>query len=937
MFTKINLGFGLCLLVILGVLLGPAKHASAAPVKNEDFTNFDYSILAFENGGKPARVDVQINGTSYAFIDTNTTDNNLNLRFLGSGSFICGPQVSGGGSGITIKGSPIETGSGKAYYSATITLGHSGDTTKKCSDIPEKDIQLVKDVPIKVYYDLNSAGAPSATPAPPGALNGQHCTLSQAAPSGYTCDCPTPSNPLDCTLTDGTTAPTSTTKQDCWSGGILGLEWIMCSVLHGIDQGVSALDSVIKCELEFNTTASSSCSSTQYLNDSKQGVQKAWASFRVLATALIVIIMLVAIFSQAINWGPLDAYTLRKAIPKLVAAVILIQLSWFLVKFAIDFTNDLGHGIQALMYAPFGGDANMNLPGLLSGAQSTTPGLDTNAASFNLFETLSLVAAGVGLAFLTGAGALALALPVLMALLIGFFVLVARKVLIILCVILVPIALVAWILPGTKRYFDLWWKTFSRMLMMFPLIIALISAGRIFAFISSGSPGQHAVVPNLAQFQFFGHHFALPLTQLAAFGLVNYILVLVGYFGPYAALPKTLQWSGAALGAVGGALGNLGRRASQPSSKYLGEKAAFSRQQRGAERAARIADDRSRFGKWDKLVAGKYNPFLTRSARRRQFAATRAQGRKTADEAAAEAVIGSKYESANHEDKLTALVAAAQGHVDQKTGLDGREAAVQRFALDKLAEFGDWDKISDLRSGGHMDQQVWEQFVARNIGKIHEKAPHLSPLKPDLSDLSAEEIPNFHEIAMRELEQQVVHGKVRKPDTGELVDAPDPAVQRRRAIDLADRALTNPNISGRLTSEQRDVLVRIRNLAGPELLMPSDPGDPASVSRATNARINYGRQLGSGTLARPDQDVFEQHIVDLRDQGDASVEAREAYNHVVQAAHAELATRVQRAEHEAVAKGQLPDEVAAARKVAEDAAAIDRQRLVAKGLVPKTW
>ena len=51
----------------------------------------------------------------------------------------------------------------------------------------------------------------------------------------------------------------------------------------------------------------------------------------------------------------LDAYTLRRMLPRVVAGAIVLTISWPLMKFFVTLSNDLGYGIQSLLYAPFHG------------------------------------------------------------------------------------------------------------------------------------------------------------------------------------------------------------------------------------------------------------------------------------------------------------------------------------------------------------------------------------------------------------------------------------------------------------------------------------------------------------------------------------------------------------------------------------------------------
>lgn len=672
-------------------------------------------------------------------------------------------------------------------------------------------------------------------------------------------------------------------------GGDFGLSWVVCPILGGIDSVVNKLNNIIEGQLIFNTE-----------EDFGEGqeVKQAWSSVKNIATTLVVIAMLVMVISQAVSWGPFDAYTVRKMLPRLVVAVIVMQLSWELFSWTIELANDLGQGIAQILYKPFGGTENMSLKNLV--------GNSTVGGASALFSLAAATAVGVTAFILAPFGTLLIALPAVAGLFIAFLVLLVRKILIILCMVLVPIALASWILPGTQKYWKFWHETFSKLLLMFPLIIAVIASGRIFAYIAGQGTSNEG---------------------LANGTVIKFVMIIVGVFAPYWLLPKTFQWGGRALGNISGAINDRSKGLIDRPRKYASEQDRIRRDQIKQDRAARLAFGESRYPKWDKLLAGKYNIGKGR-ARSRQYEMTRARGREEAEKAAQEAVIGSKYEAATHRQKLDGLFAAAQGHEDATTELNGNNPAVRRWALDRLAEFGDWDAITNLRSRGLVDDRDWQAFTAKNISAIHQKAPHLSPLRPDLTELAAEDIPNWHNSTVGELEEQATHGVMRNKATGMMERSADPVAQRRRAVEQATRALESPYVLGRLTEEQRNALQRVRNLGGTELLAANDP------RLASSARVNYGLQIGGGNLTPADQDVFEDNVLHIKSQTAASTQAREIYDQVVTAAHTELGARVQRAEQEAIAQGATPAQIMGVRAAAETAASADRARLVRKGLIP---
>jgi len=346
----------------------------------------------------------------------------------------------------------------------------------------------------------------------------------------------------DPTGTGGPTTPT------CESNFSSVFAFFMCPALREADDAAQGLFAFVERELCINTGNVSSTGNPPCEDEKNiftDDIERIWNAFRIIASALLVIIMLVMVISQAFSIGPVDAYTLRKLLPRLVAAVILIQISWIMLKWFVDLSNDLGTGITQIMFAPFGGVQNMQLEDLVGqGVRATTGG----GAAQPIFEVFGTLAA-VGLAVANLPGLLALAFFAIVSLFMAFFVLILRKMLIILLVVLAPIALILWILPGTDRYWQFWKDNFTKLLLMFPLIMAMIAAGRIFAYIAAqtatmftpklgvASVGPIAV-PNFADIE----------------GFVGLVMVIVAFFAPYLLIYKTFSWGGSLLGAGSRAL-----------------------------------------------------------------------------------------------------------------------------------------------------------------------------------------------------------------------------------------------------------------------------------------------------------------------------------------------------------------------------------------------
>lgn len=286
------------------------------------------------------------------------------------------------------------------------------------------------------------------------------------------------------------------------------LTWILCPIVDVLAQIVNFVDNLITNQLNVKTNAIF-CSS-QTCN----AYYAAWESFRDIALGLMTIVGLVLIISQALGLEILDAYTIRKTLPRLLIAAIAITLSWPLMQFAIQLSDDLGFGVRHLIYAPFaqlGDSIDLSFGGGIGNLFGSVAAAGGAIAAVPLW-----IVAGGPAALLAYVGTAALAVGV------AILVLILRQIAIILLMLLSPLALVAYILPNTQRVFRMWWESFSRALLMFPLIAAFIATGRVFSAIAIHNGGA-----------------------------VNQLIGFAAYFAPYFMIPLTFRMAGSAVGAMG--------------------------------------------------------------------------------------------------------------------------------------------------------------------------------------------------------------------------------------------------------------------------------------------------------------------------------------------------------------------------------------------------
>lgn len=248
-----------------------------------------------------------------------------------------------------------------------------------------------------------------------------------------------------------------------------GIDWILCPL---INIGTGAITGVGNALATFLYTPTQQIFTPQF--------QTVFNTFRNLGIAILVIVGLVMVASQAAGLEIFAAYTVRKALPRIVIAAIGMAVAWPILLFVITFFNDLGTWANQL---------------IVSTVSSTSSG--ASLSSFDGGSILELIIGGAaGAAYLIvigGAGvALSLLGTLLLALLIGFFVLAIRQMVILVAVLIAPLAIAMAVLPGTATLWNFWRKSLITALVMFPLIMAFLGAGEALSSIAmaaSQAPG----------------------------------------------------------------------------------------------------------------------------------------------------------------------------------------------------------------------------------------------------------------------------------------------------------------------------------------------------------------------------------------------------------------------------------------------------------------
>lgn len=238
-----------------------------------------------------------------------------------------------------------------------------------------------------------------------------------------------------------------------------GIGWIICPILNFTANLADGAYGIVASFLEVQPLLTTGTSEPIY---------QAWSVMRNFANVAFVIAFMIIIFSQITSFG-ISNYGIKRMLPRLIVAAILVNISYWICAIAVDVTNILGGSIKELFD---GIGATFESPNFdaLGGAQTW---------SNITMLILSLVVVGAAILYVTLSALIPILITVIAALLSTLIILAVRQALIILLIVISPLAFVAFLLPNTQRLFSSWRNLFQTLLLMFPIIAAIFGASAL--------------------------------------------------------------------------------------------------------------------------------------------------------------------------------------------------------------------------------------------------------------------------------------------------------------------------------------------------------------------------------------------------------------------------------------------------------------------------
>ena len=295
-------------------------------------------------------------------------------------------------------------------------------------------------------------------------------TPSDSTPSGSTpsdTETPSGSNP---TSSDSDSNSSSSSEDNCYSQtGAIG--WLVCPSTGVLTKAVDGIYSVIAKFLSIKPL----------LSDVSSPIYQVWSYVRNITNIVFIVFILVIILSQLSGVG-ISNYGIKRTLPKIIIAAILVNLSWIICVLAVDLSNILGSSLRSFF-------SNIEESTVASGLLASTP----DAIKLNWGDLAGLIISGGAIAgFTIGlSGGLASLLWPLILMVISAFISVcialvtvaARQALVYLLIMISPLAFVCYLLPNTENWYKKWKNMLFQMLIFYPAFSVLFGASSLASWV----------------------------------------------------------------------------------------------------------------------------------------------------------------------------------------------------------------------------------------------------------------------------------------------------------------------------------------------------------------------------------------------------------------------------------------------------------------------
>ena len=256
-----------------------------------------------------------------------------------------------------------------------------------------------------------------------------------------------------------------------------GLAWLICPATNTLASVMDWVFNVVASYLEVQPLLTTSTDNV---------IMTTWNIMRNFANVVFVIVFIFIIYSQLTSMG-ISNYGIKKMLPRLIIAAVLVNVSYWICAIGIDLSNITGHAIYDLFLWLRNTIADMkDVKGwqFIDWQSFVTFAMAGGGAAIGGTALWIHLASTLGAFSVTGVVMMILPILVILFLiiLVVMLILAARQAIIILLVMVSPLAFVAYLLPNTEKWFEKWRETFFAMLVFFPAFAMVFGGAQLAGF-----------------------------------------------------------------------------------------------------------------------------------------------------------------------------------------------------------------------------------------------------------------------------------------------------------------------------------------------------------------------------------------------------------------------------------------------------------------------
>ena len=206
----------------------------------------------------------------------------------------------------------------------------------------------------------------------------------------------------------------------------------------------------------------------EYVGSPGHALHTAWNSVRNLSNLAFAFLLFIVVISQVTGIG-ISNYGIKKMLPRMVAGILMVNLSYLICQGAIDLSNIFGVGLGSLFE-----DLMID---------SIPPDISFQVGGSTALKTIIVAVVGALVIATKGLGSRFVLLlfcgfiAIVLAVIVLFIVSVVRQALCLLLVVFSPVAFVCYMLPGTKSIFNKWFTMFKAVILAYPICSLMVYGG----------------------------------------------------------------------------------------------------------------------------------------------------------------------------------------------------------------------------------------------------------------------------------------------------------------------------------------------------------------------------------------------------------------------------------------------------------------------------